>query len=601
MSKISLKILRRRRSKEVKVVEEVIKLSFLDKFDALSYRSFGDIAERVARFFEIDRIILEANMRVKPGVYVARVISVTLFVGVFIFGAMGFIALSELPLVFKAIIMSVLITIPFITAATGIVLPQARASSRATDISHELPYMAAYMTTMARGGIPPIKSIERLSQMGLFPSVAKEARSILRDIRLFGDDPLTAIERNARHHPNRVYKDFMAGYVSTVRTGGDVIHYLDTKTEAIFRERASEIKTIAERIEILTDLFISASVILGLSYYVFFMISTIFPAGGYGGITQVLLFAFVVFPIMSVLIIWMMHTVQPRTIVKIQEPYKIALSLLPAAISTFLLGIYVNESYIHLFIGNMTKSDVLGVLGPLLLSLELVNIPSAIMYFIIARQQMGFETAVAEFLRDVTEMRKTGASPEKSIIFSSKRNYGRFTWIVKKLSTHLVIGIPVSESIRNISKKIRSWVTLVNLTFLADAIAVGGASVSTLDTLSIFASTMNSINKELKAKLRPYLLMPYIGAALTTVATLLVLNFLISTLLSGALATSGVTVNPWLVATLFTSAIMINSWFMGIIAGKISESYIAAGFKHAALLTFITYELSWFVLLFVIP
>lgn len=599
MSKIGIKIFHRKKRATI-LKEDVTKLSFLEKFDALSYRSFGDIAERIARFFEIDRVILEAGMYVRPGVYVARVISVTLFVAVSVFGVMGFIALSALPLVLKAILMSVLITLPFITAATGIVLPQARASSRATDISHELPYMAAYMTTMARGGIPPIKSIERLSQMGLFPSVAKEARSILRDVKLFGSDPLTAIERNARYHPNRVYKDFMAGYVSTVRTGGDVIHYLDTKTDAIFRERASEIKTIAERIEILTDLFVSASVILGLSYYVFFMIATIFPAGGYGSITQVLLFAFVIFPLMSVLIIWMMHVAQPRTVIKIQEPYRIALSLLPAAISTFLFGIYINGSYIHLLIGNMTKNDVLGILGPLMLSLELINIPSAIMYSMIARQQMGFETSVAEFLRDVTEMRKTGASPEKSIIFSSRRDYGRFTWIVRKLSTHLVIGIPVSESIRNISKRIRSWVALVNLTFLADAISVGGASVSTLDTLSIFSSTMNSINKELKAKLRPYLLMPYIGAALTTIATLLVLNFLISTLLSGALTTSTM-IDPWSVATLFTSAIMINSWFMGIIAGKISESYIAAGFKHAAILTFITYELSWFVLIFVLP
>ena len=451
---------------------------------------------------------------------------------------------------------------------------------------------------MARGGISPIRSLKRLAETKLFPTIEKEAKRILRDVELFGEDPYTAIENVARYHPNSNFRDFMLGYVSTIRTGGDVIHYLETKTQSLFEARSVELRKAAERMEAFTDLFVSSTVILGISFYVFFMISAIFPAGGWGGVTQLFIFLYVAMPLITLLILWFIHVSQPRAPIGLTEPCIIAVMFIPAAVSTFLLLSLLDGSYIALFTLSPVGDDIIFLARNLTIALIIPCIPGAVTYALISRWQMGFEEAVAEFLRDITEIRKTGMSPERSIIYAAGRSYGKFSRIARKMASYLSWGLPLTKAVIEITKRIKSWVTVVTLNFLSDAIAVGGGSVLTLDTLSLFTTQINLINKELKGKLRPYLIMPYVGSIISTAATLLVLNFMIETISASGLVRT--TVNVWFIALVFVLGLVINAWLMGMAAGKISETYISAGFKHAIILLVVTYLTIWAIFKFVI-
>ena len=70
----------------------------------------------------------------------------------------------------------------------------------------------------------------------------------MKDVEIFGVDPLTALEQAAKKTPLDIFKDFFGGYASTVIIGGDIGHFLERKAEDIFKTRALRVKAAAERL-----------------------------------------------------------------------------------------------------------------------------------------------------------------------------------------------------------------------------------------------------------------------------------------------------------------------------------------------------------------
>jgi flagellar protein FlaJ len=87
---------------------------------------------------------------------------------------------------------------------------------------------------------------------------------------------------------------------------------------------------------------------------------------------------------------------------------------------------------------------------------------------------------------------------------------------------------------------------------------------------------------------RPYVMMPYLASILLVATTIMMMSF---TTGFGATATGiSTTANAGkgLMQTIFMTAVIFNSYLIGIVAGKISEESVAAGFKHAAILVVIS-------------
>ena len=62
----------------------------------------------------------------------------------------------------------------------------------------------------------------------------KEARKIVNRVHVLGDDPLTAMEERANRTQSTQYRDLLMGYVATVRNGGDIASFLQSKMHSIF-------------------------------------------------------------------------------------------------------------------------------------------------------------------------------------------------------------------------------------------------------------------------------------------------------------------------------------------------------------------------------
>ena len=181
-------------------------------------------------------------------------------VGVLIFFLFGFMPLL------------ILVTLPFFVFVGFLMIPMSKASDRASNIEREMPFAAAYISVMASGGIAPYNSFKRLSEVELMPAMRGEAREIMKDVEIFGTDPLTALEVAAKKNPLDIFKDFLGGYASTVIIGGDIGHFLERKAEDIFKIRALRVKAAAERLGMLLETFIIVMVMMSLCFYIMFAV-----------------------------------------------------------------------------------------------------------------------------------------------------------------------------------------------------------------------------------------------------------------------------------------------------------------------------------------
>lgn len=208
------------------------------------------------------------------------------------------------------------------------------------------------------------------------------------------------------------------------------------------------------------------------------------------------------------------------------------------------------------------------------------SIPAAVAHSYYAGRGKGVERDVTNFMRDLTETRKTGASPESCIENLSERNYGTFTPILKEASRQIQWGLPFTVIYETFKKKIKSWLALINIYLLVDAIDVGGGTPETLETLTHFSEALTSLEKEKKEALRPLLLMPYVGAGILLISTTVFLGFSQS-----ILGSFGHQAIPFAqVVTLILPPLMVQTFFIGLVSGKISSGETLAGFKHAAIL-----------------
>jgi flagellar protein FlaJ len=491
-----------------------------------------------------------------------------------------------------------LVPIPVCVIVGFMVLPMSKASDRATSLEREMPFAAAYISVMASGGIAPYTSFKRLTEVELMPAMRNEARDLTKDVEIFGIDPLSALESSAKKNPLDIFKDFISGYSSTVIIGGDIGHFLERKAEDIFKTRALRVKAAAERLGMLLETFIIVMVMMSLCFYILFAVNEIQATAATSMMSGIILYTYLFTPLLSMMFIYMAHGMQPKTPVTDMRPYKIYGVCSAVAIVLFLIMTsFVGLVQIPVLSGISTVIDL-----PMAISIALVVAtgPAALVYVRLNKTKMGMEAGVANFLRDLTEVRKTGLSPEKCIESLSNRDYGVFSRELRKISSEISWGVPLKKVIMDFLKRTQSWMTQIVMFLLVETIDVGGGTISMIESLARFNNLTQEVEKEKRMSVRPYVMMPYLASILLVATTIMMLSFTTGNIVPTTLPGQAVTpkdTGP--IKMIFMTSVIFHSYLIGIVAGKISEESVAAGFKHATILVIIATVASRVIPLFV--
>jgi len=555
-------------------------LPLLETLEAWSFRLFGGVAPFFLKnIYQFKDVLEKGRVKIYPETYVSLMLFTALLtLPVSIIALSLVLAFGFLPILF-------LVPFPLYIMVGFLVMPMSKASDRAAGLEREMPFAAAYISVMASGGIAPYSSFKRLSEVELMPAMRGEAREIIKDVEIFGRDPLTALEQAAKKNPLDIFRDFLSGYASTVIIGGDIGHFLERKAEEIFKTRALRVKSAAERLGMLLETFIIVMVMMSLCFYILFAVNEIQPTAGTSMMSGIIMYTYLFTPMLSMMFIYLAHSMQPKTPITDMRPYKVYGICGAIAIVVFLvLTSFVGMVDLPFMTGIQTIIDM-----PVAISIALfiATAPAAVVYIKLNKKKVDTEMGVASFLRDLTEVRKTGLSPEKCIESLSNRDYGSFSKDLRKISSEISWGIPLKKVIMDFLGRTKSWMTQIVMFLLVETIDVGGGTIAMIESLARFNNLTQEVEKEKKMSVRPYIMMPYLASILLVATTVMMLSFTTGSIIPTSVGGEATPRDNSAVTLVFMTSVIFHSYLIGIVAGKISEESVAAGFKHASILVII--------------
>jgi archaeal flagellar protein FlaJ len=538
------------------------KLTFGDNITRLSFRIFSRPATRISRSVPLLRDnILRSNLRTTPEGLVSLALFYTLIAGVMsgIGIWIGF-GIYHIPY-FAALLVAVPLTFIIV-----INMPKVSASGRAAAINVELPFVVGYISVLAGGGVSPLATLRRISTMKLFPSSAKEARRILVEVDIFGQDPITAIESVARWNPSRTFSEFLFGYTAILKSGGNFMAYVQSKLKDIMQAKAAAVKRSADTTGTMAEAYLTVTVILGMVLYTLYMVQTLI-SHDLSGLTNLYFFAFIIVPLISAAFIWLIDAVQPKWPYVDYRPYKYFMFTAPAAAIFFFLPLGL-----HLYL----KTAISLMIG--------ASVP-AIMATNFSRNRRNLERVLPEFIRDVAEGRKTGLSPEVAIERLGDRHYGVLSSHVKKMGAQLSWGVSLAKVVSTFTSAVSSWITKAIGVLLIEVVDVGGGTIRSFSDMADFTRGINEMESERRAALRPFVFITYI-AGIMVIVTTFILVYLLSAPTSlhiGGSTSSAAGPDPGIIDNLLTTAVF-DAFVIGLVAGKMGESGLSDGFKHSIFL-----------------
>ncbi|MEM1711444.1 MAG: type II secretion system F family protein [Nitrososphaerota archaeon] len=574
-------------------------MGFRDSMYGFFYASFRGLGSLLLRIFPgIGSKLDAAVIRVHPEAYASAVAGLT------VIAALACAPLSLiLYLVTRSLFSLALMVVPLMILLLGVFYPYAQASSIASVFESEVPYAATYLAVMATGGVPPYTSLKRLSKSELMPNLAKIARVAELRVEATGEDPVSAIENMAKNLPSKEYRDLLMGYVSTLRSGGDVVHFLIRKTEVIFQGRTANMRIIGERLGMLMEAYAASVMMVSLVLYIIYIVSRALPSEYFSfPAEQFVIFAYLIMPLMAGMFIYLADITQPKYPFTDKRPFRAFLAGLPAGIIFMVLFVapFFLEGLRYIPPFSIT-SDLIVQLRRLLgldlgyestiamcLGFIVLFMPGAAAWEKYGKENMSILHGLTRFLRDLTETRKTGMSPEKCIRTLSDRDYGGFTKHLKLMSRQIGWGTSLRAIYRDFEKRVHGWLARAGMFILIDSIDVGGGAPETLDTLAAFMEDLEEMERQKRATLRPLMLVPYMTAVMLVAVVVILVVFM-----KGLLQIARIYVSVAEFVQMFLPPVVLVAIMSGLVAGKIAEGTISAGFKHAIIMSVITLIAVW--------
>jgi len=462
-------------------------------------------------------------------------------------------------------------------------------SEEAEEIDREMPYAVMAFTIMAASGVSLYDAWKRMRKFDLLPRFKSEAEEVVRQVEVLGKDPLTVMYDRAEETRSKLYRDFLSGFVSSVKSGGKIVDFMKSKLRSIFELRSNAVNRSIEKLATLVEAYAVMLIVVLCVYILYVVLSSTaimellakrsLPTSPY----MAYIVAFVAMPLLSFIFMLAAHNIQRSPLLSLKEVY----------LKAVVPGIAVAGILCAFALVPSLSALAASAGWPCLITLALVviSLPPAISYYKIAKVNSVAEEALPSFLRDVTEARKIGLSPEKSIIHASKRkNYGAFSKLLELIRSQIEWGVSLRKIFENIKMKIKSWNILVNLMIMTETIEVGGGPSHAFEILTEYCEKDREVQVNKRALLKPYIILSFVWSILIALTTTIVaMTIYILTQLTIP------SLSPLMLTSLqsqieiFSIGIIVQCWVSGFFIGKISEGNFAAGFKYSAMLAVTAY------------
>jgi len=221
------------------------------------------------------------------------------------------------------------------------------------------------------------------------------------------------------------------------------------------------------------------------------------------------------------------------------------------------------------------------------------------LYLAVERRTRFVENILPDALQLVAANIKSGFIPSRALMLSARKEFGPLSDAIKNVGKEMMTGKSLQESMKEMTKSIKSEVLETTVNLLTKGIRAGGQMVSLFEETAIDIRRKEAIKKEVRANIMMYAI--FIGFAGCVGAPVLyaLSGFLVGTIsqLGGMINVPadvsskmplhmkfGISISPEFLTIFSILSIVITTVFGGLIIGLISSGKEKDGMKYIPIL-----------------
>jgi flagellar protein FlaJ len=356
-------------------------------------------------------------------------------------------------------------------------------SERKEGVEKELPLFSVLVNVLGSAGVSLYAILDSVVGTGVFEFVEREALLVRRDVRVFGINPNDSLERLASNHPSRKFGDFLNGYTSKVRSGGDLPSYLAGESGSLLREMEEDWARYSARVGVIGSMMVT---LFGVVPMLLLVVGA-FSLGT--SMVGLLLYTGIGVPGFTVLLVFLAGRMQPVGEAPLEG--RAARSLL-LSVPALALGLLSGQAWVGA--------------ASMLLTFFVV-------YGVSVREQISTlratENALPRFAKDMMEFKRQEYDLSRAVLSTAANNkYSpSFDLLLSRVAAKVRAGVPLDE----VAVESKSVLARMVFFLLGQMSRSGGGSVETLFHLSSHTGRMVEMKRNSRAEMRPYLILSYVS------------------------------------------------------------------------------------------
>ena len=572
---------------------------------------------------KIEHDLRSAHIAIAPDQYMMLTILMTLLSGllVLLVGVCLTVFNINLPIGIPlwVIIAAAVFLVPVGTFLCFYYYPSLEASGRKNKIEQDLPYAITYMQALS--STVTLYTIFRnvYDAADLYGEVSRECGLIVRDVELFGEDLLTAIENTVKVTPSENFRELLNDLALVYKSGGNLTNFFNAKSES-YRELArQQMDSLLQFMEMIAEIYVTAFVAGPIAIIIMLVAQNLSGSNSIGNMMPLL---YIGLPLGAIALIAVLYILLPPDNLGISRreirDNEFGAGLLAENTETspdaeFLKQVNARKKVLRIinilrhpikfFISDYTVPAVFGGIFALIVTLFWLNgtigsifpeytleafvcllaiasmIPLMAAYEIRRHYVNNVEKQMPEFLREISDMRDIGMTLQSSIAMISSSKTGILSSEVKVVARELEHGAHLSNALVRMEERI------------------GLVSVKRAISLLVKASEVTDYIREILtiaiADLEHYLKMKskrfntsfvYLAIIYLSFGIYLFCAYQMNVAFISSFEGMGVTFDLSQNKGDMYHIGMILGFFSGIMAGQLSGNSILCGLKHSIIM-----------------
>ncbi len=504
--------------------------------------------------------------------------------------------------------------------------PSMKADDRKRAINRMLPYAVNYMYALSKGGVGIIQIVQALARhKDVYGEVANEFAFVVNLMEYFGYDFHSAMTELYEITPSDTMKEFIAGLITTIDSGGDVTVYLAHKCEQYVEKSKSEQKSFIETLGLLAESYVTIAVTAPLFIIILQSIMLVIGSGNLRdlyGVTYVLIpassafFAFIVY-LLTPKEFKVAESVEKKKEEKtelhveegreIYERFKKAKARRESVEKlkyplrtlrenpTYVLAVSIPVSALYVFLLLRTFRPDFLIITAVIIALS----PLAILHEAKKRRERIIKDQIPEVLKGLASVTATGATLQQAVDIVAESGSGYLYDEIKRMKKSVEWGADLIEAFRDVARNLKIPSLTRVVTILTDVLTIGGDITETLHVCSRDAELERSLVRERRFSMFIYLVIIYVSF-FTFVGIMVVLFtklfpkfFEMSTTTVSFMKTK---VDKDTLVWILTQAMILQAIFSGLVAGIMGEEDPSSGAKHTIVMLGVVLAILMFII-----